>query len=396
MRPVMAEGTVDTLSVMGLHQQVYAALRAALHRGSYACFGARRRVATSPTTAVAACRRDVRRRRQLSGVDPSPDRDDRTRGTQRAIARCGRSRPTAAPDHAANRTAQMHHVPVGNPFSSSPAAAIANCCPGLEVDFRAVWRRILTGITLREYDNLVLECDIPGADLKGRRLLAINGEPTMARLLGPSPSDLAVGTLLASEDNPTASFTPEWSNQLAQLLKDNQGATVTCIFTADAVWEDLVWWDPPPLEIHPPRPTYRSRFRPSTWWSARSSRVTPRSSPASWPCRGAHSGPVLALAERLSRVLVLLLGIGPPDFVNVETTPDGRSTGDNWLQKERTGTYVPDDYTDERLLLYDDLLGATGSGGSGSRSVGATRPSRARRRHRIRHDLRVDAHADAP
>ena len=46
-----------------------------------------------------------------------------------------------------------------------------------------------------------------------------------------------------------------------------------------------------------------------------------------------------------------------PDFVNVDTTPDGRSTGDNWLQKVRTGTYVPDDYQDERLLLYDDLLG---------------------------------------
>ena len=72
---------------------------------------------------------------------------------------------------------------------------------------------------------------------------------------------------------------------------------------------------------------------------------------------GAHTGPVLALAERLSRVLVLLLGVGAPDFVNVETTPDGRSTGDNWLQKERTGTYVPDDYLDERLLLYDDLMG---------------------------------------
>ena len=90
-----------------------------------------------------------------------------------------------------NRTAQMQHVPVGNPFSSSPAAAIANCCPGLEVDFRAVWRRILEGITLREYDNLVLACDIAGADLVGHRLLAINGEPTMARMVGPSPADLA-------------------------------------------------------------------------------------------------------------------------------------------------------------------------------------------------------------
>ena len=58
MRPVMAEGTVDTLSVMALHQQVYAALR-----GGAAPWFVRllrspaARSSTSPTTAVAGCRR---------------------------------------------------------------------------------------------------------------------------------------------------------------------------------------------------------------------------------------------------------------------------------------------------------------------------------------------------
>ena len=55
-----------------------------------------------------------------------------------------------------------------------------------------------------------------------------------------------------------------------------------------------------------------------------------------------------------------------PDFVNVEPRPDGRSTGDNWLQKERTGTYVPDDYLDDRLSLRRPV-GRTGSSGSASR-----------------------------
>jgi hypothetical protein len=45
-----------------------------------------------------------------------------------------------------------------------------------------------------------------------------------------------------------------------------------------------------------------------------------------------------------------------PDFVNVEPTPAGLSAGDNWLQKDRTGAYVPDDYVDSRLVLYDDLF----------------------------------------
>ena len=45
-----------------------------------------------------------------------------------------------------------------------------------------------------------------------------------------------------------------------------------------------------------------------------------------------------------------------PDFVNVDITSAGASTGDNWLQKVRTGDYVPDDYVDSRLVLYEDLF----------------------------------------
>jgi hypothetical protein len=45
-----------------------------------------------------------------------------------------------------------------------------------------------------------------------------------------------------------------------------------------------------------------------------------------------------------------------PDFVNAEIAPDGLSSGDNWLQKNRTGNYVPDDYQDSRLIDYDDLF----------------------------------------
>ena len=194
MRPVMAEGTVDTLSVMGLHQQVYAALRG----GAAPWFV---RLLRSP--AASGDFTDDGRRRMPAlmcgadgnylALDPPADRHDRTRGapTHRTLG-AGGADPPPPSITPRNRTAQMQHVPVGNPFSSSPAAAIANCCPGLEVDFRAVWRRILTGITLREYDNLVLEMrHRRSTDLVGHRLLAIDGEPTMARVVGPSPADLA-------------------------------------------------------------------------------------------------------------------------------------------------------------------------------------------------------------
>jgi hypothetical protein len=45
-----------------------------------------------------------------------------------------------------------------------------------------------------------------------------------------------------------------------------------------------------------------------------------------------------------------------PDYVNVEQTSSGLSAGDNWMQKDRTGSYVADDYIDTRLAMYDDLF----------------------------------------
>ena len=45
-----------------------------------------------------------------------------------------------------------------------------------------------------------------------------------------------------------------------------------------------------------------------------------------------------------------------PDYVNVDNSAEGASRGDNWMQKDATGTYLPDDRTDVRLWSYDDLF----------------------------------------
>ena len=58
-----------------------------------------------------------------------------------------------------NLSAQISYEAMGNPISSRPVTSVANCCPGLEVDFRAVWRRLFKGIELREYDNLVIKVE---------------------------------------------------------------------------------------------------------------------------------------------------------------------------------------------------------------------------------------------
>lgn len=45
-----------------------------------------------------------------------------------------------------------------------------------------------------------------------------------------------------------------------------------------------------------------------------------------------------------------------PDYVNVEPSKDGLSHGDMWLAKKRTGSYIPDNRVDTRLVSYDDLF----------------------------------------
>ena len=79
---------------------------------------------------------------------------------------------------------------MGNPPTTTPVSAIANCFPGLEFDFRNIWRRIFIGAVLHEADNLVVDVE-PTASaaleaLKGKRLVTVNGTPVMAPITGPT------------------------------------------------------------------------------------------------------------------------------------------------------------------------------------------------------------------
>ena len=348
MRPVMAAGTVDTLSVMGLHQQVYAALRG----GAAPWFV---RLLRSP--AASGDFTDDGRRRMpalMCGAD-----GNYLALTHRQIATIERA-ATNAPTLGAggadppppsitprNRTAQMHHVPVGNPFSSSPAAAIANCCPGLEVDFRAVWRRILKGITLREYDNLVLGCDIAGcrpgrpptAGDQRRADDGAHGRPVAGRSRGRHTArqrgqpDRLVHARVVEPARPAPQGPPGRDGDVHLHRRRRLGGPrlVGCRRVT-------------PPDVEPDRPTHGDHRLQLAW------------------CRTFFEGDTAFISRELAVPGELTQGLcspwqndfrecscyywasARPDFVNVETTPDGRSTGDNWLQKERTGTYVPDDY----------------------------------------------------
>ena len=131
---------------------------------------------------------------------------------------------------ASNRTAQLHYRGAGNPASVLPRSAISNCFPGLETDFRNLWRRTFEGIVLLENNNYVIEAESPEfEDFVGRRLLKIDGHDTVVPTTGPNMPDRGDDPL-TSKLNPDAVSFMEWSNSIARIL-GKQGEYVECTFT---------------------------------------------------------------------------------------------------------------------------------------------------------------------
>jgi hypothetical protein len=251
-----------------------------------------------------------------------------------------------------NLAAQLSYRGRGNPPVTHPSSAISNCFPGLEFDFRAIWRRFLVGIVLSENNNYVVGYeDQKYKDLVGRRLLKINDRPVSVQTNGPvmpgrGPTPLSTG------DSPDAVSFMEWSNTVALLL-ERQGATVHCEFTRDAAEKEVLPGNPDVatqvLEMEVRHIFERTQI-------------------------DGTSQPLALLAEALAKPGELSQGLcspwqndyrecacyywaaSRPDYVNVVPTDDGNSRGDNWIQRENTGRYALDNADYQSVLNYDDLF----------------------------------------
>ncbi|HEV7990852.1 MAG TPA: hypothetical protein VGP25_03460 [Gemmatimonadaceae bacterium] len=373
MRPIFAPHSADTLAIMALHQRVYSAMRA----GAAPWFpsllrkpqevadftdGGRRKMPALMCGAdgnyLALTHRQIRTMYKAAGrpldipdsdITLEPDVDP-----SRLIPR------NASAAHPARRAAEMHFVAQGNPVSSRPVTSIGNCTPGLEVDFRAVWRRVFEGIVLREYDNLVMEVEhTKYKHLVGHRLLkveydrpSVRGAPerksfvTMTTQIGPNPYDTATQSVVLSfQASPNGIAPMEWSNMLAFMLHDRAGETVTCFFSADDEQLGMTGWDETEQHIEMELQV-RQFFEGDTGVISRT-----LAQPGELT-----QGLCSPWQNDYRECSCYYWASARPDFINVEAAPSGRSVGDNWLQKERTGEYVPDDYADSRLVLYDDLF----------------------------------------
>jgi hypothetical protein len=258
-----------------------------------------------------------------------------------------------------NIGAQLNYRGRGNPWNTKPVTAISNCFPGLEFDFRVIWRRMFEGLTLSECNNLVLDGQGPLAPLKGHRLLAIQDPQEKGDLL---PIGVAAkgaimpgyGGDLATLLNKNGVSFMEWANSLAR-IHGAQGRMVYGYFThEESPIEVLLPTEPAEVALLKKiELTVRQIFEPS----------------------GVDGKPTSAISRVLLEPGELTQGLcspwqndyrecacyywaaSRPDYVNVVDGPDGVSVGDNWMAVERNGQgYILDNRTDSSVWSYDQLF----------------------------------------
>jgi hypothetical protein len=259
----------------------------------------------------------------------------------------------------ANRTAQLQYRAAGNPPSSQPHAAISNCFPGLEFDFRNIWRRIFEGIEMHEADNYVISGEGQYKRLEGHRLLLVDEAPTVVKLKGViRPGHPGEATPLTTGGNPDGVWTMEWSNSLAAVLRERAGGTVTCYFTKDespnlagiptdaAGKPDLSKLEAVELVVRPLFGSSPATGEPLAVIDEE--RIEPgqltQSLCSPWQNDYRECACYYWAASR-------------PDYVNVEIGESGTSVGNSWLARSRQPKqYVLDNREDSRLVSYDDLF----------------------------------------
>ena len=374
IRPVMAPGTVDTFAIMTLHQQAYAALQGGVAPWFLPLLRKPDEVADFTD----------RGRRKMPALMCGADNnylaltwrqiDTIRKAALNSLTSASKDKPAAAGRpllSPRNLSAQINYVAKGNPINSRPVTSVANCCPGLEMDFRAVWRRMFRGIVLREYDNLVVEVDpdcdrfvvpvdhdnkLKPSDLKGHRLLRIvlpggkSGEadtvvPVMTEMRGPASSDPEGYIVLTTNMNPSGLAPLEWSNALARVVQHQHGRVI-CDFSAEESREQQQpWLDEPNNHV-----SFEFEVRP--FFETDTAVIAKALADAGELTQGLCS----PWQNDYRECSCYYWASARPDYVNVETAADGLSKGDNWMQKARTGSYVADDYEDTRLIMYDDLF----------------------------------------
>lgn len=238
---------------------------------------------------------------------------------------------------------QLSYRAAGNPPGTLPTTAISNCFPGLEFDFRNVWKHIFEGIEMHESDNIVVGSDdTPEMKrLRNRRLIRIRLRRGVQKVVVPVRGP--------DNDGAVTTFTSqalEWSNVLATVLREPN--PIRCEFTTGPATDPA----PDDVETETIELNLRAVFEPGTAVIARDllgpGELT-QSLCSPWQNDYRECACYYWAASR-------------PDYVNVEPAPDGTSFGQNWMQ-DRSGqprAYQIDEFDGTTvpagLVTYEDLF----------------------------------------
>ena len=229
----------------------------------------------------------------------------------------------------ANLTAQLHHRAAGNLPSTLPHSAVSNCFPGLEFDFRNIWRRVFEGIELHEARGFVVRADPEHSALEGRLLVAVADFPTRMTVRLP--------------DGREGLAFMEWSNALAEVIADHTGELVPCTFIRSGSAPD-----PQIVELR-----VRALFARSDATQTSTALIDEviaqpgeltQSLCSPWQNDYQECGCFYWAASR-------------PDYVNVDSTVEG-SVGDRWMAaRAEPKTYDVPDFTHQELFQgWEELL----------------------------------------
>ncbi len=253
-----------------------------------------------------------------------------------------------------NLTAQLHYRGEGNPPSTHPSTAVSNCYPGLEMDFRNVWKHIFEGIVLLEYSNLVTGVD-PAADEKIQRLVSSGIQYELISADGIRMTVPVTGPSRHSPEKIHDTMSLEWSNALAEILP-KAGQFVLCKFQNSNNLREILsielkvrhFFD---VDLNRNGKVVNQRVVIAREMAGPGDLTQSLCSP--WQNDYRECDCFYWAASR-------------PDFVNVEPGKDGKSKGNNWMQKDRIDSgdkkYISDDEDGSGgnavLISYQDLFAA--------------------------------------
>lgn len=262
--------------------------------------------------------------------------------------------------------AQLHYEASGNPYCVLPAVAISNCFPGLEFDFKNLWCRAFEGIELSENNNFVMKANEGFHHLFHTRLVGINERPTVVETTGPVlPNGTAGNRTLVTPENPQGAVFMEWSNNLVYTLT-KQGQEVRCYFTKkESDQEVLITADDlrafSELIETKGAVTYKTKSGIKLQWMNLKVRPFFKEQSVEFHKDLVQPGEFTRglcspWQNDFKECACYYWAASRPDYVNITQDEKGYTTGDNWMSKKRTGTYIPDTREDQHFVSYTDLF----------------------------------------